>query len=148
VSYPVEISKTLVETLTRFVTLNPHQLAGHVANLDFWLAEVRHCIEVIDGYRKRFEAMKSAQRGYVAQKRTVEFSYRCEGYCPICAKGESALPPKPIPDSQLNEASRALRDAAYHFLVRCYKTGFIDEARLREAANSIDTGIDVGDLKR
>ena len=147
-SYPIEISKALTETLARFVSLNAHQLAGHAANLDFWLGEVKHCIEVIEGYRRRFEVMKAAQMAYVAEKRTMEFSYRCEGYCPICAEGESALPPRPIPEGQLREALRALRDAAYHFLVRCYRTDFFDETRLRQAADSVGTGIDVGDLKR
>lgn len=146
-SYATEISRTLANTLDRFVTLNPHQLAGHVANLDFWLLEVRHCINIIGGYRERFNAMTAAQMEYVAAKRTVEFSYRCDGYCPICAEGRSARPPKPVPDRELTEALRAIRDAAYHFLVRCHKTGFIDVNRLREAADSIGTGVDVSDLK-
>ena len=59
-SYSTEISKTLTETLGRFATLNPHQLAGHVANLDFWLGETKHCINVLEGYRKRFEVMAGA----------------------------------------------------------------------------------------
>ena len=52
------------------------------------------------------------------------------------------------PQRELKEALRALRDAAYHFLVRCHKTGFIDERRLREAAELVGTGINVSDLIR
>ena len=36
-SYSSDIASILAEQLARFVTLNPHQLAGHVPNLDFWL---------------------------------------------------------------------------------------------------------------
>jgi hypothetical protein len=148
-SYSTEISKTLADTLTGFVSLNSHQLVGHAANLDFWLVEVRHCVEVIEGYRKRFDAMKSSQVRYVTERGTLEFSHRCgDDFCPICAQGQSVSPPRPIRDQELKEAVRELRDAAYHFLVRCYRAGFIDEARFREAAESIGTGIDVCDLKR
>jgi hypothetical protein len=149
-SYSTEISKTLSETLARFVTLNPHQLAGHAANLDFWLAETKHCVSVIDGYRKRFEEMKAAQMNYVAAKGTVESaSDRCDGYCPICEEHSwaPARSPKSVPDKELREASQSLRDAAYRFILRCYNTGFIGEKRLREAADSIGTGVDVSDLK-
>ena len=147
-SYSTEISKTLTDTLARFATLNPHQLAGHVANLDFWLAEARHSVEVIEGYKKRFEAMKAAQMKYVAENHTLEYHYICKDYCPICAKGTPAAPPKRVPHGALNDALRALRDAAYQFLLQCYKTGFIDQARLRDAADSIGTGIDLRDLER
>ena len=148
IAYTIKIAATLTQTLASIVTLNPHQLAGHVANLDFWLAEVRHCIAVIDGYRKRFEARKASEVNYVAEKRTTKFPYRCEGFCEVCAQGESASPPKGIPDAELREALRMLRDAAYRLLVRCYTIGFIDEVRFRQAGDSVGTGIDVSDLKR
>lgn len=53
-AYSSDITKTLTVQVTKFVTLNRHQLAGHVANLGFWVAEVRHCLDVIDGYNRRF----------------------------------------------------------------------------------------------
>lgn len=147
-SYSTEIAEALTQTLARFATLNPHQLAGHVANLDFWLAETRHCVDVIEGYNKRFEGMKAAHVRYAAERQTLEYHYICEDYCPICGKGTPVAPPKRVPHGALNGALRELRDAAYHFLVRSYKAGFIDEARLREAADSIGTGVDVSDLQR
>jgi hypothetical protein len=147
-SYATEISKTLTETLARFATLNPHQLAGHVANMDFWLSEVRHCIEVLNGYGKRFEAMTAAQKEYVAEWNTLEYPYLCNDYCPICAKGQTPTPPRRVPHGALKDALQGLRDAAYRFLVRCYQVDFIDEARLRAAADSIGTGVDLSDLKR
>ena len=54
-SYSSQIADLLAAQLTKFVTLNRHQLAGQASNLDFWLLEVRHCLAVIDGYRERFE---------------------------------------------------------------------------------------------
>jgi len=60
-SYSTGLAKILTNNLTRFATLNAHQLDGHAANLDFWLAESRHCIDVIDRYAKRFATMKAVQ---------------------------------------------------------------------------------------
>lgn len=86
-SYSTVIADTLAETLARFATLNPHQRSGHAANLEFWLSEVRHGVEVIDGYGRRFEAMKAAQEAYGAERHTLEYHYICDGYCEICAEG-------------------------------------------------------------
>jgi hypothetical protein len=72
VAYSSDIAKTLTEQLTRFVTLNRHQLAGQVSNLDFWIGEVRHCFEVIDGYVQRFNRLKTAQSKHVAEHHTIE----------------------------------------------------------------------------
>jgi hypothetical protein len=147
-SYSTEISQTLTNTLNRFVTLNPHQLSGHAGNLDFWLDEIKHCIKINEEYRKRFEAMKTAQIRYVSAKGTLEFSKVCNGYCPICAEGKSAKPPRSVPDTEIKETLRALRDAAYTFLIHCYKTGFIEEVKLREAMDYIGVSIDIRDLNR
>lgn len=148
-SYSTDIAKTLTETLARFATLNPHQLAGHVANLEFWLSEARHCIGVIDGYGKRFDAMTAGQKNYVAENHTLEYRNICGDFdCSICAEGRTPTLPHRVPHGALKNSLQALRDAAYHFLVRCYEAGFIDETSLREAADSIGTGIDLSDLKR
>ena len=147
-SYSAEICRTLRETLDRFVTLNPHQLAGHVANLDFWLAEVRHCSDVVEGHRDRFEAMKAAQMRYVDDKHTTEIHFDTVCECPDCSPRERAEPPKRIPKEQLMDSLRNLRDTTYRLLVRCYHAGFIDEARFRQSAESVGTGIDVSDLRR
>jgi hypothetical protein len=71
-AYSSDITKTLTVQITKFVTLNPHQLAGHVANLDFWMAEVRHCLDVIDGYDRRFDEMKTAQMKHISERGTVQ----------------------------------------------------------------------------
>src|SRR6201981_923543 len=113
-AYSIDIAKTLTDQITKFVTLNRHQLAGHVANLDFWAAEVRHCLDVIDGYNRRFEQMKAAQTKHTSEHGTVEFSFHDP-----CRPQKPAPPPRRVPGAELGEARRHLCDATYRFLVRC-----------------------------
>jgi hypothetical protein len=142
-AYTTEIANILAENIERFATLNPHQVAGHVANLDFWLGEVRHCLQVIDGFSKRFETMKTAQMNYVVEHHTKQFCLDD----PCCTEATASLPTR-IPEREMKDAKQRLRDATYRFLVRCHKSGFINEDTLREAADSIGTGIDLRDLNR
>jgi hypothetical protein len=129
-SYSTDISNSLTETLTKFITLERHQFAGHVANLDFWLQEVKHCIKINEDYKKRFEVMKSAQMQYLAKH------------------FHSAPPPRSVPDKEIKEVLQALCDTAYSFIIHCYKEGFIEEAKLRKAADYIGVSIDTRDLNR
>ena len=71
--YSTEIATVLARQLAKFATLNRHQIVGHLANLDFWLDEIRHCLAVLDGYGPRFERMKAAQTQYVSEHQTVAF---------------------------------------------------------------------------
>ncbi len=73
-SFSENMAKVVADQLARFVTLNTHQLAGHVANLDFWVSQARHALEVIDGYEPRFRQLKAAQDQYVAEHRTENLS--------------------------------------------------------------------------
>jgi hypothetical protein len=142
-AYSSDIAKILADQLTRFATLNRHQLAGHVANLDFWTAEVRHCLDVIDGYGKRFEQLKAAQARYVTEHGTVEFLLRDPRHTQ-----QAAAPPKRVPHSELEGARRGLCDAAYHFLVRCFHQGFIEEAALRQMCDRLGIGVEASDLRQ
>jgi hypothetical protein len=141
-AYSSDITRTLTEQVTKFVTLNRHQLAGHVANLDFWVAEVRHCIDVIDGYDQRFERMKAAQAKQSSERGTVEF--RRDDPC--CTQ-KSAPPPRRVPGGELVEARRHLCDATYRFLVRCFNEGLIDEGVLRQLCGLLDLGVEASDLR-
>jgi hypothetical protein len=142
VSYSSDIAKLLAGQLAKFVTLNRHQLAGHAANLDFWLAEIRHCLEVIDGYSPRFERLREAQQRYVSAHNTTEFNLDD----PCCTQRPAARP-KRLPDAELREARLSLCNAAYRFLVRCCNEGFIAESELREACSGLGIGIEASDLK-
>jgi len=123
-AYSSDITKTLTEQITKFATLHRHQLAGHLANLDFWAAEVRHCLEVIDGYGRRFERMKAAQLNLV----TDAWLGR-------------------VPSRELRETRRQLCDAFYRFLIRCFREGLIDESSLRRVCGTLDIGVESSDLR-
>jgi len=143
VSYSSEITKILTDQITKFTTLNRHQLAGQVANLDFWVAEVGHCLDVLDGYHHRFEQMRDAQTRYVSEHGTVEYQLEDPRHTQI-----KAPPPMRVSAAELGEARRHLCDATYRFLVRCFNEGRIDESTLRRTCDSLDLGIEAKDLRR
>jgi len=141
VSYSTDIAKLLTDQLSRFVTLNRHQLAGHVANLGFWMAEVRHGLEVLDGYGKRFRLLKKGQEKHVAEHHTMEF----ELDDPCCTQGKPA-PPRKVADIELKNARIGLCEAARRFLVRCHREHMIDETVLRTACDDSGIEFDPADL--
>jgi hypothetical protein len=136
------MAKLVADQLSRFVTLNRHQLAGQVANLDFWLSQVRNGLEVIDGYGKRFQRLKVAQNKHVVAHHTTEF----ELDDPCCTQGSPPQPHK-VPGRELQDARRALCDAARRFLVRCYHEGFIEQAVVRQVCVDLGLGVDATDLR-
>ncbi|WP_422931988.1 hypothetical protein [Singulisphaera sp. PoT] len=142
-AYSSDISKILADQIAKFVTLNRHQLVGHLANLDFWAEEIRHCLQVIDGYGRRFERMKSAQMKFAADHGTTEFLL----VDPCCTETK-AEPPRRVPSQELGEARRQLCDAFYSFLLRCFHERLIDEPALRRACGSLDIGVETSDLRR
>ncbi len=141
-SYSEAVARTVADQLARFVTLNRHQLAGHAANLDFWVGEARHALAVLDGYQERFRRLRSGQADYVAANQVTAPS-PCDA--DIRAKPD---PPRRVPDADVREARRAVADALYHFLVRLYRDGLIDESRLRGICGELGVGIEAADLRR
>jgi hypothetical protein len=142
VAYSTDIAKILSDQLNKFTTLNRHQLAGQTANLDFWLGEVRHCLDVIDGYARRFDRLKNAQGKHVSEHHTTEFDF--DEPCDI---RDRPAPPKRVPHSELQESRRSLCDATYRLLMRCFKEGLIDEAGLRHACDRLGIGVDATELR-
>ena len=142
-SFSTDLAKLVTDQVSRFVTLNGHQLAGHIANLDFWTAEVRHGLQVLDGYGKRFRSMKAAQQEHIAEHDTVEFKLND----PCCTQGKPA-PPRKVPDGDLKEARLALSEATRRFLVRCHSEGLINEAAFRKACDDSGIGFEPADVAR
>src|SRR5262245_11982346 len=132
-SYSTESARLLTTQLQKFVTYNRHQLAGQAANLDFWMAEVRHSLMVIDGFNQRFKALRYAQNSYVAAHDTVEFNLHNRRH----TESSPALP-RHVPHRELSDARQALCDAAKSFLRRCLKEGMIDHSRFDEAHQSFE----------
>jgi hypothetical protein len=124
VSFSTDIAGLVSDQLSRFVTLNRHQLAGQVANLDFWLAQVRHALAALDGYGVRFVRMSAAQEQYLAT----------DGGTTECKPS----PPRRVPDRELRKARRALTEAAFRFLDRCRREGLISESQFTEASQSLN----------
>jgi hypothetical protein len=131
-SFSTDMAKLVTDQLSRFVTLRPHQLAGQAANLDFWLAQVRHALGGIDGYGVRFVRMEGEQQQYVAAHDT-----RLSEVGP--AGVEERMPPSPrrIPDRELRQARRALVEAVARFLERCRAEGLVADAVVSAALAEI-----------
>ncbi|MGE5191576.1 MAG: hypothetical protein ACM3U2_03685 [Deltaproteobacteria bacterium] len=142
-AYMIDLSAVLAETLGKLTTLNRHQLAGHAANLDFWREETKHCLAVIDGYHHRFDRMKDAQMKHAAEHHTIQFLLDDP-----CCTGEPATPPRRVPDAEIKAVRRALCDAFYRFIVRCYNDRLIERNMLESATDSLGIGIEASDLKR
>jgi hypothetical protein len=141
-SFSTDLAKLVADQLSRFVTLNRHQLAGQVANLDFWLGQVCPALEAIDGYGKRFQRLKAGQARHVAAHHTTEFSLDD----PCCTQRKPA-PPRRIPDYEMRDARRELCEAGRRFLVRCYNEGLIEESVLRQACAEWGVGVDASELR-
>lgn len=92
-----------------------------------------------------------------AQKKWIDSHYiRIPDYCSIC-QGKCELsdgnPPPPKPPKRtssvaLNTARRALVDAAYYFLTRCYRIGLLNDNQLKQKCDLIGTSIDPTDLEK
>jgi hypothetical protein len=141
-AYSTDISKTLADQLAKFVTYNRHQLAGQVANLDFWTGEARHCLQVIDEYSKRFERMKSAQMKYVAEHGTVIFNPNLD-----FPTDRTPPPPKQINHRDLAQARQSLCEALYRFLARSYRESLIDEPTFMQTLDQFGISHDPADLR-
>ena len=142
-AYVTELANLLTKNLDRFVTLNAYQLAGHCANLEFWISEVEHCLQAIDGYKTRFETMASAQAEFTKQHHSTD--WRTTGPFDY---GHPPERPKKVPDHERKQAWRELSAACYRFLVRTYNSTLIDRETLEKTAARLNIGIDDADLKR
>jgi hypothetical protein len=136
-SFSTDLAGLVAGQLTKFATLNRHQLAGQLANLDFWLEQARHALAVIDGYGVRFVKLHAAQEQHVTRHDTREFSPSVD-----YSAEHRAAPPRRIPDRLLQKARRALTEALTGFLKRCRREGLISEARLEAARECL--GIEGG----
>ena len=94
-AYSSEVANLLAAQLEKFVTLNRHQLVGHAANLDFWMGEAIG-LDVIDGYERRFERMKTAQMQHVSEHETIVYDLRDPQHT-----RQQMPPPRPVSNDEL-----------------------------------------------
>jgi len=148
VSYSIKRANLIADQLERLATQNPHQLAGQVANLAFWMSEALLATSTIDDYPVRFRQLRDAQAGWVKAHGT-----KISGYCHhcggVCEFGPQAPePPQRIPDEELTEARDNVRRAARRYLLRLYRANFLDEEAVRRFCGEIGVGIEVEDFER
>lgn len=144
--YSIEKANLISGQLLKFKDCFIHQLAGHTANMDFWINEVKESILALDDYTKRFYSMRDGQAIWIEHHKEP-----IHDYCPICggkcefSNGIPSLPTR-VENSLLKETRKDLVNAAYYFLVRCYNSKLIDLAALENYCSEVGTSIDPGDL--
>jgi hypothetical protein len=141
-SYIRDICQPLIDQLEKFATLNSHQLAGQLANLDFWVSEVEHRLSVIEGYYPRFQQLKAAQTDHVQRHRTARSEYPGD---PI---GES-IPPirRGVSDAELKELRDRLLKAVSHVVTRGINEGLLTEIDVREVKRRLGHMVMESDLQ-
>ena len=145
--YTREKADLIAEQLRKFTGGYAHHIAGIYANIDFWLHEVREATKVIDNYNKRFCKLRDEQQLWVTAHGTEVYHY-----CPFCGgkcefSNGTPSPPVRTSSSLLKEARKALIDAAYFFLIRCYHLNLLDNTTLKIHCESIGTSIEPSDLE-
>lgn len=120
-AYVEETSRPLVRTLEHAAGLPAVRLAGYAANIDFWLAEARHWLDVAKEYPARFDAFRAAQVRFAQEKGWRE-------------------PPEVTPSTtatERKEARRAVVSAMTRLADRCLKEGLIDAAERQEVVRAL-----------
>lgn len=80
--YSVTRAELIAQQIGRFATQHLHQLAGHHANLAFWISEASSAVSAIDEYNARFQRLRDAQLSWVQSHDT-----KVSRYCPTCRGG-------------------------------------------------------------
>lgn len=145
--YSIARAELIAHQLSRFATQHVHQLAGHHANLPFWLEEAAGAIRLLDQYPARFRALRDAQMRWVRTHGTTLVVY-----CPIC-RGGCELGPRPPPrpwrirSEDLEAARRSVRDAVERLLARLYRARFVSEEEARRHAEDLGVPMESEDFR-
>jgi hypothetical protein len=147
-SYSTRRATLLADQLERLATQNLHQLAGQIANLDFWISEAEAALDTIDLYPARFRRLRDAQAEWVEAHgtRVVAYCAVCQGACGF-GPGKPE-PPRRVPSGDLASAAAAVRGAMRRFLLRLYRAGLLDEPAVRGHADRLEIAVEPEDLDR
>ncbi len=145
--YTFEKSDLITKQLRKFTTAYTHHVVGQYANIDFWIDEVVASLKAIDEYKNRFDKLYTAQKNWTEDHGTVihEFCPICNGKCEF-SNGKPRLPVLQY-KSEKNDFRKELVDAAYFFLLRCFRIGLLTREELKQKCDTIGTSIDPNDLK-
>jgi hypothetical protein len=144
--YSIARAELIADQIGRFATQHVHQLAGHHANLAFWLSEAAASVRTIDDYQHRFRQLRDAQLSWVREHGT-----KITWFCPVCrgpCEFGPQTPERPhrVPSEDLDAARNAVRVAVRQFVVRLLHAGFISETEVRQAADLVGASIEQEDL--
>jgi hypothetical protein len=151
--YTLEIADALIRTVGKFVTLNNYQLAGHVANLDFWTRQIKNALDAVDGYPKRQRNLQQSQKQYISAHDTRRFSaedavLHQEYPYESMYEGDKVRPDKWRIDSEtLKSKRREIVDSFYRFLLRCHQEKLVDVEQAHKALSECGIGIEPGDFR-
>jgi len=120
VSYVESISRPLTRALEYSAALPAHQLAGHAANVDFWIGEAKHCLTIIDGYRERFDRLRAAQADYSRKHGVVAAALR-----------------RGTQDHTRQDLRRDVCESIERFLTRCRGANLLSETQLKSALHAL-----------
>ena len=70
--YLEAITESLIDVLNGAARSTDHRIMGYAANVDFWTAEIVHCVAAIDGFPKRQEVFTNAVKLAVDAIREAE----------------------------------------------------------------------------
>ena len=145
--YTIEKANLISELLRKFTSGYAHHVAGQFSNIDFWMHEVQESIKIIDEYNKRFNKIRDAQKEWVESHGTVVYDYcpHCGGKCQL--SNGTPSPPTRTSANDLKESRKELVDAAYYFLLRCYRMKLLDKKQLEIKCNQIGTSIELSDIE-
>lgn len=146
--YSIARAELIADQIGRFATQHLHQLAGHHANLAFWLSEAAAAVRTIDEYQLRFRQLRDVQLSWVQ-----EHSTKITRFCPICqgpCEFGPQTPDRPhrVPSEDLDAARKAVRVAVRQFLIRLFHAGFLSESEVRQAADLVGASIEREDFER
>lgn len=142
--YTFEKSDLITKQLRKFTTAYTHHVVGQYANIDFWINEVVTSLKAIDEHKKRFDKLYTAQKEWTEDHGTVihEYCSICNGRCEF-SNGKPRLP--------VYKHEKGLRkelvDAAYFFLLRCFRIGLLTKEELKQKCDTVGTSIDPNDLE-
>jgi len=145
-AYSIDRAVLLAEQIERLRHLNAYQLAGQLANLDFWLDEAASALRTIDEYPARFRRLGGAQTAWVKAH-----GIKVSGYCGICQGGcelgpQTPGPPVRISSGRMAEARARVCRAVYQWLLRCHRCGLLDEPSLHRACDRVGVLVEHEDL--
>lgn len=145
--YTFEKSDLITKQLKKFTTAYTHHVVGQYANIDFWINEIVASLKAIDEHKNRFNKLYTAQKNWIEDHGIVihEFCPICNGKCEF-STGKPRLPVLQF-KSERNDFRKELVDAAYFFLLRCFRIGLLTREELKQKCDTIGTSIDPNDLK-